>query len=79
MCYSAMVKAEHKKYVRAYGAVIDLDEYHRLYWEKSSVGRLKTPKAMDDGFAQPESAAEQRIKTLIDHIAAAEATRLGKV
>ncbi len=35
MCYSSQVWADYRKFVRAYGAVIDVEEFYRLYWERA--------------------------------------------
>lgn len=66
MCYSAQVEADYKKYVKMFGAHMDLAEFARLYFERAE-GRLKArfPKAMDDAFANPQSDAEAEIKQLI--------------
>ncbi|TCG02900.1 hypothetical protein BZM27_52450, partial [Paraburkholderia steynii] len=67
MCYSAQIEADYKKFVRTFGATIDLREFARLYWERAE-GRLKAkiPKGMDDAFATPQSDEEREIKQLID-------------
>jgi putative SOS response-associated peptidase YedK len=67
MCYSAEVKADYKKYVRLYGADIDIETFYDLYWRQARVtASIKTPKLMDDLFAHPESEREREIKALID-------------
>ncbi|CAG9225732.1 Abasic site processing protein (modular protein) [Paraburkholderia sabiae] len=67
MCYSAQIEADYKKYVRKFGAHMDIREFARLYWERAE-GRLKVkiPKAMDNAFANPENDTEAEIKRLID-------------
>lgn len=67
MCYSAQIEADYKKYVKMFGANLDIREFARLYWERAE-GRLKAklPKAMDDSFASPQSDEEREIKRLID-------------
>lgn len=67
MCYSAQIEADYKKFVRMFGATIDIREFARLYWERAE-GRLKArlPKAMDEAFANPQSDAEAEIRQLID-------------
>jgi hypothetical protein len=32
VCYSAQIEADYKKYVRMFGAHIDIREFARLYW-----------------------------------------------
>jgi hypothetical protein len=48
MCYSAQIEADYRKYVKAFGADMDIREFARLYWERAE-GRVKAklPKAMD--------------------------------
>ncbi|MEM5346069.1 SOS response-associated peptidase family protein [Paraburkholderia azotifigens] len=67
MCYSAQIEADYKKYVKTFGAHMDIREFARLYWERAE-GRLKAkiPKAMDDAFASPQSADELEIRQLIE-------------
>jgi len=50
MCYSAQIKADYRKLVRAYGAVISLQDFAELYFHDPGKSRPKTPKAMDDAF-----------------------------
>ncbi|MGA9422107.1 MAG: SOS response-associated peptidase family protein [Rhodanobacteraceae bacterium] len=76
MCYSAQIQADYRKYVRLWGADIDLREFHRLYWDRSQGARIKIPKAMDAAFANPANKDEQAIKALIDAWDAQEASRL---
>jgi putative SOS response-associated peptidase YedK len=67
VCYSAQIEADYKKYVKMFGAHMDIREFAKLYWERAE-GRLKAkiPKAMDDAFASPQSDEEREIRQLID-------------
>jgi len=79
MCYSAQVKADYLKYVRTYGATLDIAEFYKLFWERryNDKGKVpKVPKAMELAFAHPQTEREREIKALIDEYNAAEATRL---
>lgn len=38
MCYSAQLRADYGKLVREFGAIIDIDEFVRLFWEKREDG-----------------------------------------
>jgi len=51
MCYSAQVEVAYEKYVRAWGADIDLAEFERLYIANTLDAKIKIPKAMDAWFA----------------------------
>ncbi len=54
MCYSAQVRAEHKKFQRTTGASMDIKDYVRLFWQASGPGegdrRPRVPRAMEIGF-----------------------------
>ena len=76
MCYSAQVEAGYKKYVRAWGADISIHDFFRLYWEGASNSRIKTPKAMDTAFADPQTDEEREIKKLIDQRNTDQVTKL---
>jgi putative SOS response-associated peptidase YedK len=76
MCYSAQIEADYRKYVKRYGADIDLAQFVRLYWDRSRGAKVKIPKAMDAAFIDPQSPDEQRIHTLIEQYDAEQATKL---
>src|SRR4249919_1576368 len=65
MCYSAQIRHDYAKFVRTYGAVIDIAEFVRLYWNRGQGAKLKIPKAMDAAFVDPQSEQERRIQALI--------------
>lgn len=67
MCYSAQIQADYRKFVRTFGALMDIDEFARLFFERAEgINKAKVPKAMEAAFAAPETDAEQRIKAFID-------------
>lgn len=77
MCYSAQIQADYRKFVRTFGALMDIDEFTRLFFERTEgISKAKIPKAMEDSFAEPETDAEREIKELIDRFNADQATRL---
>lgn len=76
MCYSAQIKADYQRFVRTFGARLDLEEFIRLYWEREQGRAIKIPKAVDALFEQPRSEEEQRIKDMIDRFNQSEATKL---
>jgi len=43
MCYSARVRADYKKFVREFGAVMGIKAFFRLSWERSQGGPDETP------------------------------------
>ena len=76
MCYSAQIWQNYQKYVRAFGADIDVKEFVRLYWDRQQGRNLKIAKAMDAAFAEAKTDDEQQIKALIDVFDAQQATQL---
>ncbi|MFL9912724.1 SOS response-associated peptidase family protein [Paraburkholderia fungorum] len=77
MCYSAQIQADYRKFVRTFGAVMDIDEFARLFFERAEgVSKAKIPKAVEDSFAEPQTDAEREIKALIDRFNAGQATKL---
>ena len=65
MCYSAQIRHDYNKFLRAYDATIDIAEFVRLYWNRSQGAKSKIPKAMDAAFADPHSDEEREIAALI--------------
>ena len=75
MCFSAQVYEGFKKYIRLYGADIDIHQYYKLYVERRSGFPAKIPKAMDANFYDPQTPEEREIKALIDEWNGAEAMK----
>lgn len=73
MCYSAMIQADHRRYVRDWGVHIDIDEFVKLFWWKWSPdeiyrrrGKPNVPRMLERAFAaDPKSEAEIQIATYI--------------
>ena len=77
MCYSAQIVADYRKFVRMFGALMDIDEFARLFFERAEgVSKTKVPKAMEDAFAQPVTDQERAIKAAIDRFNRDQTTRL---
>jgi putative SOS response-associated peptidase YedK len=77
MCYSAQIQADYRKFVRTFGALMDIDEFARLFFERAEGGsKAKIPKAMEDAFAAPQTDAEREIKVLIDEFNRAQTSKL---
>ncbi|MFM0508529.1 SOS response-associated peptidase family protein [Paraburkholderia sp. RL17-373-BIF-A] len=67
MCYSAQIQADYRKFVRTFGALMDIDEFARLFFERAEgVSKAKIPKAMEDAFAAPQTDSGRDIKIFID-------------
>ena len=79
MCYSAQVWADYRRYIRDFGAELDIKEFYELFWRRIDEPRIKIPKAMEAAFSAPASEAEGRIKAATDTFAAAESVKLEKM
>lgn len=80
MCWSAMVRANYREYVRMFGAHITIREFVELYVERSEDSSVNIPKAMSAAFlGDPQSPDEQRIVELIRKFDEAKATKLQQV
>lgn len=66
MCYSAQIQADYRKYVKTFGAHMDIEEFARLYFERAEGSKAKIPKAVDDSFLDPQTDVERQIKASID-------------
>ncbi len=76
MCYSAQIEADYRRYVRNFGAHIDIAEFTRLYFLQAEGSGAKTPKALDDAFRDPQNDDEREIWQLIEKTRAAQKTKL---
>jgi len=76
MCYSAQIQADYRKYVKTFGAHMDIEEFVRLYFERAEGSKAKIPKAVDDSFREPQTDAERQIKASIDRFNAEQTTKL---
>jgi putative SOS response-associated peptidase YedK len=76
MCYSAQIKADYRKFLRTFGARIDLREFVQLYWEREQGRAISIPKAIDALFDEPQTNEEQRIKEMIARFNKAQAAKL---
>lgn len=76
MCYSAQIQADYRKYVKTFGAHMDIEEFARLYFERAEGSNAKIPKAVDDAFRDPQTDAERQIKASIVRFNAEQTTKL---
>jgi putative SOS response-associated peptidase YedK len=76
MCYSAQVWADYRRYIRDFGAELDIKEFYELFWRRTTDPKVKIPKAMEAAFAEPKTEAELKISSAIDTFAAAETVKL---
>jgi putative SOS response-associated peptidase YedK len=75
MCYSAQIWADYRRYVRAYGALLDIKEFFDLFWRRNGDPKVKIPKGMDAPFMQPAGDEGAEIKALIDAFNTEQATK----
>jgi len=76
MCYSAQIWADYRRYIREFGALLDIKEFYDLFWRRKSDSKIKIPKAMETAFAEPASAIEHEIKALIGEFTAEQELNL---
>ncbi|MFM0521614.1 SOS response-associated peptidase family protein [Caballeronia jiangsuensis] len=76
MCYSAQIQADYRKYVKTFGAHMDIEEFARLYFERAEGSKAKIPKAVDDSFRDAQTDTERQIKASIDRFDAEQTTKL---
>jgi len=76
MCYSAQIRQDFDRFVREYGAVIDIATFVRLYWDRREGAKVKTAKAMDATFTRAHSEQGQRVRDWIEEYDRAEGARL---
>ena len=75
MCYSAMVKADYKKYVQMFGAAMSIREFYDVFYRRAEGGNLKIPKAMEAAFDNPQTEDERAIKALIARFNAQQSSK----
>lgn len=67
MCYSAQIEAEHRKYVRLFGARVGISEFYDLFWRRAREAcSIGIPKAVEASFLNPQDDTQREIKALID-------------
>jgi putative SOS response-associated peptidase YedK len=76
VCYSAYIEGDYRKYVKKFGAQLDLAGFERLYRERLRGSKAKVPKAVDDAFGQPGTDGVLALKALIDEFNAQQASQL---
>ncbi|MDR5763445.1 SOS response-associated peptidase family protein [Caballeronia sp. LZ035] len=76
MCYSAQIQADYRRYVKMFGAQMDIREFARLFWERAEGSKAKIPKAMEDAFLHPDNDDERQIKEFIDRFNTGQANTL---
>ena len=65
MCYSARIRADYRRYVRAYGAKVSMREFYDLFWRRLQGERILVPKAVEDAFVSSPDADDAPVADLI--------------
>ena len=65
MCYSAQIWADYHRYVRQFGATVDIAEFARLYEQRNRGEKIRTPRAMDAAFAGATTPETHAIRKFI--------------
>ena len=73
MCYSAMAKQSYRKFLRDFGARVDMQEYVKRFWDWNEGSPYKVPKAMLDAFSDPQTPEEAEAWALIQQRRQADA------
>ena len=77
MCYSAMVIADWKVFLRETGILMSLPEFHELMQRRvDDPSAVRLPRGFDLEFRQPHSAEERAIKALGDQFRSGQTIKL---
>ena len=76
MCYSAQIEADYRKYVKMFGADIEIIAFTELFFERVQGSKAKVPKGVEDAFAHETTDGERKVKALIDEFNAQQVTLL---
>jgi hypothetical protein len=72
----AQIWADYRRYIRDFGAELDIKEFYDLFSRRKGDSKVKIPKAMEAAFAEPTSDLERQIKSLIDEFSAEQEFKL---
>src|SRR4051812_17638577 len=78
MCYSALVEADYRNYLRLTGAEMDLEQFLEIFSARVDDRSIRIPRALDRAFDSPRDERERAIRGAIDTWRAAETMRLEK-
>jgi len=77
MCYSAMVTADWKAFLRETGFQMSLPEFHELMQRRiDDPGMYRLPRAFDLEFSKPQNGEEDAIRALSERYRAAQTGKL---
>jgi putative SOS response-associated peptidase YedK len=77
MCYSALVYAKYRRFIREFGAIMSLQDFAKaVFRDPAKEKRPKWPKAMEEAFADPQTEEEQQISEAIQRWRVVEIAQL---
>jgi putative SOS response-associated peptidase YedK len=76
MCYSSRIWADYRKYVKEFGAILDIKEFVRVFWERRNDSRVRIPKAMEAPLADSQDPGTAQVRELIEEFHRDQATEL---
>lgn len=76
MCYSAQLKAEHRRYEELFGVRISIFDYVKLFKDRILGLDVVIPRGIEEEFMTPSSEPEREIKKAIESYRAAQALEL---
>jgi hypothetical protein len=76
MCYSAQLQAALARYLRETGAQMDMDQFVEIFGARVSDSSIRIPRAVERWFDEPKTAAERKVRELIDQYRGDETMKL---
>lgn len=76
MCYSSRIWADYRRYIKEFGASLDIKEFVRIFWERRNDPRVKIPKAMEAAFLESSDPSSAEIRELVDEFNRDQAAEL---
>lgn len=75
MCYSAQISADYRKYIRAFGADLSIQDFVDILWRRVADPKIKIPKAMGAAFSA-DPLGDSSIKAAIAKFVESESMKL---
>lgn len=76
MCYSALVWADYRRYVRDFGVQLSVEDFYDLFCRRLADPKINIPRGMEEPFRHPQNPAERQISKVISAYAAAREVQL---
>lgn len=78
MCYSAQIKADCRRCVPEYGAMLSIKDCYDLFWRRLTDRKIQVPRGVEAAFAPPLTEEERQVEALVAQHAAAHAEELAR-